>query len=41
MLRIYKNSEFIKEFTGVDYKSELQKLGHKNKQKIEKLCLKV
>jgi len=29
------NSEFIKEFTGVDYKSELQQLGHKKKQKIE------
>ena len=29
------NSEFIKEVTGGDYKSELQKLGHKNKQKIE------
>ena len=29
------NSEFIKEFTGVDYKSQLQKVGHKNKRKIE------
>ena len=29
------NSEFIKEVTGKDYKSELQKLGHKNKLKIE------
>ena len=29
------NSEFIKEFTGADYKSELQKLCHKNKKQIE------
>ena len=29
------NSEFIKEFTGADYKSELQKLCHKKKKKIE------
>ena len=29
------NSEFIKELTGVDYKSQLQKAGHKNKHKIE------
>ena len=29
------NSEFIKDFTGVDYKSQLQKVGHKNKRKIE------
>lgn len=29
------NSEYIKEFIGADYKSELQKLSHKNKQKIE------
>ncbi len=29
------NSEFIKEFTGADYKSELQKICHKKKKKIE------
>jgi len=29
------NSKFIKELTNVDYKSQLQKAGHKNKQKIE------
>ena len=29
------NSEFINEFTGADYKSELQKRCHKNKKKIE------
>tara|TARA_B100001758_G_C18407476_1_gene613104 strand:- start:250 stop:765 length:516 start_codon:yes stop_codon:yes gene_type:complete len=29
------NSEFINEFTGADYKSELQKRCHKNKKKVE------
>ena len=29
------NSEFINEFTGADYKSELQKRCHKNKKNVE------